>query len=178
MKHLCILSSAAIILAFSSCGISNDKNQTNASSTHSSDTVVHKDTLEKGLIAKISINDVVAADEPVELTFTVYNRADTVQRFCKWHTPFEPFISKYLDIKSANGEEVNYKGAMAKRVMPPPADSYIEVKPKDSVTVRVDLLIGYDFIDSGEYTIIYTGQNMSRLIVTDSVAFTYNGRQQ
>lgn len=178
MKHLCILSSAAIILAFTSCGISNDKNQTNASSTHSSDTFVHDDPLEKELFAKISVKDIVATGEPVELTFTVYNRADTAQRFCKWHTPFEPFISKYLEIKSASGEEVNYKGAMAKRVMPPPADSYIEVKSKDSVTTRVDLLKGYDFMDSGEYTVVYTGQNMSGLIVTDSVAFTYNGRQE
>ena len=121
----------------------------------------------------MSMKDTVKAGEPVELKFTVYNNADTAQHFCKWHSPFEPFISKYLDIKSASGEEVNYKGAMAKRMMPPPASSYIAVNSKDSVSTQVDLLKGYDISKPGRYSITYVGQNMSGLVVKDSISFVY-----
>lgn len=169
MKKLSIFLSTALLLALSSCGMNN-----NATKNSSDTTMVTVDsTAEKRLFAKMSMKDTVKAGEPVELKFTVYNNADTAQHFCKWHSPFEPFISKYLDIKSASGEEVNYKGAMAKRVMPAPPSSYITVNPKDSVSTIVDLLKGYDISKPGQYSINYVGQNMSGLIVKDSISFLY-----
>lgn len=169
MKKLSIFLSTALLLALSSCVMNN-----NATKNSSDTTMVTVDsTAEKRLFAKMSMKDTVKAGEPVELKFTVYNNADTAQHFCKWHSPFEPFISKYLDIKSASGEEVNYKGAMAKRVMPAPPSSYITVNPKDSVSTIVDLLKGYDISKPGQYSINYVGQNMSGLIVKDSISFLY-----
>ena len=125
------------------------------------------------LHAKMSIAPNIGASEPLTMRFTVYNDADTVQQFCKWHTPFEPLLSKYLDIFNANGEEANYQGAMAKRIMPPPADSYIKVQPKDSLFVLVDLANGYNITKPSTYTIKYNAQNMSGLVVRDSVTFIY-----
>lgn len=159
MKNLSILISTAAILTLSSCGMNNN--------------AAKNSTAEKGLFAKMSVKDTVKAGELVELKFTVYNNADTAQSFCKWHTPFEPFISKYLDVKLTSSEEINYKGAMAKRMMPPPASSYITVNSKDSASTKVDLLKGYDLSKPGKYTIIYVGQNMSGLIVKDSISFVY-----
>jgi hypothetical protein len=171
MKNFNILLSTALVLALSSCGINNNGTQ---NSTEPLDSTAAVDgTAEKGLYAKMLVKDTVKAGELLELKFTVYNSADTAQHFCKWHTPFEPFISKYLDIKSTSGEEVNYKGAMAKRVMPPPADSYMAVNPNDSISTIVDLLKGYDITKPAKYTITYTGQNMSGLIVKDSISFVY-----
>ncbi|WGQ09139.1 protease [Pedobacter gandavensis] len=171
MKNLSILTSTVIVLAFSSCGMNSDTTKNSADTTLT--TVAANSTVEKGLFAKMSVKDTVKAGELVELKFTVYNNADTAQSFCKWHTPFEPFISKYLDVKSASGEEVNYKAAMAKRMMPPPASSYIAVNSKDSVSTKVDLLKGYDISKPGQYTITYVGQNMSGLMVKDSISFVY-----
>ncbi|MCX2452058.1 protease [Pedobacter sp. PLR] len=172
MKNLSILISTAAVLTLSSCGMNNNaaKNSNDAALAP----IAADSTAEKGLFAKMSVKDTVKAGELVELKFTVYNNADTAQRFCKWHTPFEPFISKYLDVKSASGEEINYKGAMAKRMMPAPASSYIAVNSKDSVSTQVDLLKGYDLSKPGKYTIIYVGQNMSGLIVKDSISFVYS----
>ena len=173
MKNFNILLSTALILALSSCGMSNNGTQNSTDALNSSATAVLDSTTEKGLFAKMSMKDTVKLGELMELKFTVYNNADTAQHFCKWHTPFEPFISKYLDVKSESGEELNYKGAMAKRMMPAPASSYMAVNSKDSVSTSVDLLKGYDITKPAKYTITYVGQNMSGLIVKDSISFVY-----
>ncbi|PTS96146.1 protease [Pedobacter sp. HMWF019] len=173
MKNFSTLLSATVILALSSCGMNNNVAQNSTGATNSSATVAADSTAGKALFAKMLVKDTIKAGEMVELKFTVYNNADTTQQFCKWHTPFEPFISKYLDVKSESGEEVNYKGAMAKRVMPPPASSYVAVNSKDSVSATVDLLKGYDISKPARYTVIYVGQNMSGLIVKDSISFVY-----
>ncbi|MFA4871014.1 MAG: protease [Pedobacter sp.] len=173
MKNFNILLYAAVVLALSSCGINNNSAQNSTNLADSSATAALDSTAEKGLLAKMSMKDTIKAGELAELKFTVYNNADTTQHFCKWHTPFEPFISKYLDITSESGEEVDYKGAMAKRIMPPPADSYLPVNSKDSISITVDLLKGYSITKPSKYTIKYVGQNMSGLIVQDSISFIY-----
>ena len=63
--------------------------------------------------------------DSVMVSFTVINEADTVQHFCKWETPFEPRLGKYFEITDVQGNEVQFTGAMARRVMPPPPESYI-----------------------------------------------------
>lgn len=126
----------------------------------------------KGLKARMEIAAAQSLDKPIEMTFTVYNQADSSQTFCKWHTPFEALMSKYLDITLADGKEVAYKGPMAKRIMPPPADSYVSVAAKDSLSIKVDLTKGYDFNAAGTYTIRYNSGNISGLSVTDSLIFT------
>ncbi|WP_316812136.1 protease [Pedobacter heparinus] len=173
MKNLNRLLFTALMLAMSSCGINNNATQNSPDTSDSSATVAVDSAAENKLFAKMSIKDTVRAGELIAMKFTVYNNADTTQHFCKWHTPFEPFISKYLDVKSTSGEEVSYKGAMAKRVMPPPASSYIAVDAKDSVSVTIDLSKGYDISKPNRYTITYVGQNMSGLMVKDSISFVY-----
>lgn len=156
------------ILVLSSCGMTNDGAKNNPDTTASSAIDNNK---EKDFYAIMSVEDNIKVGQPVEMKFTVYNDGDTAQSFCKWHTPFEPFISKYLDIKSESSNQVNYKGAMAKRIMPPPADSYITVASNDSISTSVNLLEGYDIAEPDKYTITYLGRNMSGLIVKDSVSF-------
>jgi hypothetical protein len=172
MKNLIPILSAALLIA--SCSPATR----NADGTNSADSVAMAQdstgSAAKPLFATMKINNKINLGDSLKLKFTVYNTADSVQTFCKWHTPFEPLISKYLDIKSENGEEAPYKGAMAKRIMPPPADSYIKVNPGDSLSVDVDLLKGYDISKPGKYSISYNAQNMSGLIVKDSVVFIYS----
>ena len=60
--------------------------------------------------------------------------------------------------------------------MPPPASSYIKVNSKDSLVSKVDLLKAFAITKPAKYTVTYVGQNMSGLVVTDSVSFVYAGR--
>lgn len=171
MKNIIPILSAAMLM-LSSCSQSTRTSES-TTTTDSVTTTSVDSSAAKPLFATMKIKDMINTGDSVKLKFTVYNTADSVQHFCKWHTPFEPLMSKYLDVKAANGEEVDYKGAMAKRVMPPPADSYIAVKPGDSLSVDVDVLKAYSITKPGKYSINYVGQNISGLVVKDSVAFVY-----
>ncbi|WP_091147825.1 protease [Mucilaginibacter pineti] len=163
------------MLALSACGVKTNTTNNAAKSTDST-AVLEAARAAKPLFAKMQIRDTIKTGDSVLLKFTVYNTADSTQHFCKWHTPFEPLMSKYLDVKNEKGEEMNYLGAMAKRIMPPPASSYIKVSSKDSLTSNVDLLKAFAITKPAKYTITYVGQNMSGLVVIDSVSFVYAGR--
>lgn len=124
-----------------------------------------------GLAAILSMKDTFTAEEPIELHFAVSNPADSAQRFCKWHTPFEPFISMYLEITDENDQKVSYKGAMAKRIMPPPANAYISVPAGDTVATTIELSKGYVIKEPGTYRVEYRGQNMSGIETANDVTF-------
>jgi hypothetical protein len=128
------------------------------------------------LPGKLSIAAVLPLTDSVPLTFTVMNPGSSDGRFCQWHTGFEPWISKYLEITSAAGEEVPYIGAMAKRVMPPPASSYRTVRAGNSVSVTVNLAQGYRFTKSGTYRIRYVGEGVSGVKIPEQVSFTLTER--
>lgn len=170
MKNYQILLCAAVA-ALSSCSM-NSHNAA-AGSIDTANTGTMPDTTTKELQAQMSMPANVKAGDSVLLKFTVKNNTDSVQRFCKWHTPFEPLLSKYLDVKNDKGEDVAYQGAMAKRMMPPPESSYISLNPKDSISANVDLLKAYAIKTPGNYTITYVGENMSGLKVKKSVSFIY-----
>jgi len=125
------------------------------------------------LYVVLSIKDIIKTGEKVTLKFTVHNDQSTEKSFCKWHTPFEPLMSKYLDIKDENGNEVLYKGPMAKRIMPPPADSYIVVKPKAVLSSEADLSKAYQLEAGKKYTVSYNSSGMSGIKSTDTVTFRY-----
>jgi len=159
------------VATISSCSV-NSHNSKSGSNDSVSNTPM-PDTVAKELTAVMSIANNVKVGDSVLLKFTVKNNTDSVQRFCKWHTPFEPLLSKYLDVKNDKGEDVAYQGAMAKRIMPPPASSYLSLSPKDSISANVDLLKAYAIKTPGNYTITYVGENMSGLKVKNTVSFIY-----
>lgn len=169
MKNYQIL--AIALLALSSCGVRNDqKAEQKADSTASTQPTA---ITAKTIIAEMTMKDTIKAGDSVLLKFTVKNNNADTATFCKWHTPFEPLISKYLDVTDENGTEANYKGAMAKRVMPPPASAYTTLKANETLSVNVDLLKGYAIDKPGKYTITYNSSGMSGLTVQKSVSFVY-----
>ena len=104
----------------------------------------------------------VFTPDSVMLSFTIVNHADSAQRFVKWETPFEPFLGKYLEIMNTEGKEADFTGPMARRVMPPPAEAYIEVAAHDSVRTVFNAAKNY-VLAPGDYTIKYTGGGVSSL---------------
>jgi hypothetical protein len=119
----------------------------------------------------MAIPEPVKAGNPITLKFTVRNPSSKELKFCKWHTPFEGFIAAFLDITDANGTAAQYKGAMAKRIMPPPEESYIKVPAGDSVSVEIDLLKGYNITTPGKYKVVYQAGGMSGLEKVNEVVF-------
>ncbi|MBE9585277.1 protease [Mucilaginibacter sp. JRF] len=172
MKNYKLLLSATV-LALASCSVSNNSSGNVDSTANAADTTASQQNMPKTIYATMQIADTIKVGQPVNMKFTVYNPADTASQFLKWHTPFEPPLSKYVDIKGDDGQEVNYRGAMAKRMMPPPADSYIKVAPGDSTTTTVDLRKAYAIEKPGKYTVVYNSQSVSGLAVANSVSFVY-----
>jgi hypothetical protein len=169
MKNYQIL--ALALLALSSCSVrTNQQAEQQADSTKS---VADTAAIEKTLIAEMTIKDTIKTGDSVLLKFTVKNNTADTARFCKWHTPFEPLMSKYLDITDENGNELNYKGVMAKRIMPPPDSSYITLKANDSLSVNADLLKAYAIDKPAKYTITYNSTGISGLTVKKSASFVY-----
>lgn len=157
MKILSIILSAGVLI-LASC--STGKQQNSASKAGQ-------------LTAKMAISPLIQSADSLQLSFTVYNQSARTQQFCKWFTPFEPPMSKYLNIKDEQGTEVEYRGAMAKRIMPPPADSYIKIKPGDSLSIKVDISKIYPLDKPGKYTVTYNAQEMSGLLVPNAVSFLF-----
>jgi len=167
MKKLLYLPAAIVLLLIAaSCSTRTNTVKENPAKSPAT-------TNEKELFAILKIKNTIKAGDSVLLNFTVYNHTGSVQKFLKWQTPFEPLMSKYLDIKNEKGEEVLYKGPMAKRMMPPPASAYISINPNDSLSVKVNVLQGYSLSRSGGYIIFYNGGDMSGLKVAHEAHFYY-----
>lgn len=164
MKKIFYLPMALLLLS-AACSMQNKANNEETAS----DAV----TIKKELYAVMSIADTVHMGDSVMLKFTVYNGTDSTSKFLKWQTPFEPLLSKYLDIKNVDGEEAQYVGAMAKRVMPPPADAYIELAPGGSLITQFNIVQGYALTKAGTYTIHYNSESMNGLKVDKDVSFVY-----
>lgn len=113
--------------------------------------------------------------DSVQLSFTVINHADTVQHFCKWETPFEPFLGKYMEVLDEEGNEALFTGPMARRIMPPPIDSFIHVQPHDSVSTIYNLAKNYT-IKPGKYTVKYTGGGVSGLDKGNEIKIAITGK--
>jgi hypothetical protein len=167
MKKIILALPTLLLLAIAAC--SPSATPTNEKGTADTIALSPNAQADTSLTAKLAVPQIIGTGVPIEMTFTVYNKTDSVRTFCKWHTPFEPLMSKYLDI-TMDGKEVPYKGPMAKRMMPPPASSYLSVKPGDSLSVKVDLMKAYDIKSSGFYKIKYNSETISGLKVTDSVS--------
>ncbi len=158
MKVIKFILPTIVAIAMGSC----------SQSTHTTNEKILTDSTktepDTALFAKISFPISIQFGKPVEMTFTVYNPTDSNKTFCKWHTPFEPLMSKYLDITGS--AEAAYQGPMAKRIMPPPAESYVTIKPGDSLSTKVDITKGYDIRSLGTYYVNYNSENISGLKVT------------
>jgi hypothetical protein len=125
------------------------------------------------LTTVMSVSEKVKAGAPVLVKFTVTNSSDKEVEFCKWHTPFEEkFLNSFFEIQDSKGEPAQYTGVMAKRIMPPPADAFIKVPAKGTVSAEIDLLKGYKVSAPGTYKVIYQGDGISGLTKVNEVTFT------
>jgi len=147
--------SLLILAAAVTCGCQQSKTALYGEQTQNT---VSAATLETHLQAAAS----KLTTDSVQLTFTVVNHSSTMQRFCKWETPFEPRLGKYLEVTDEKGAEATFMGAMARRKMPPSPESYVEVPPNDSIMTVFNMATNYS-IRPGRYTVKYIGGGISGL---------------
>ncbi|KQS32261.1 hypothetical protein [Pedobacter sp. Leaf194] len=166
MKKITIVAGLCIAL-LSACGNNEDKTAANADTT----LLPEKEAVKKTdpILGKMTLDGTAKLGGPINIRFSVYNNTDSTVKFCKWHTPFEKLMSKYLDVAMEDFTDVAYKGPMAKRMMPPPADSYTSLKKGDSTSVNFYLADGYAITKAGEYTVKYNATNISGIVVSDSL---------
>lgn len=163
-----IMASLGLTL-FTACSSSKKKEKVRG---NNDTTLVSQATAEKKIdpiLGKLSVIGTPKLGGPINIRFTVYNNTDTIGRFCTWHTPFEKLMSKYLDVALDDYTPVDYKGPMAKRVMPPPANSYKKLNAEDSTSADFNLADAYSITKAGNYTIKYNSATISGIVVSDSL---------
>lgn len=153
-----------LIAAFTQCQQTANKQE--ATKTIATEQSNHPDT---SLVAVLQMDNTVKLSDSLSILFSVSNPTKDTIRFTQYHTPFEGFINNFLTITDSEGKEVPYIGAMAKRIMPPPEESYCAVAPGTQDSVRFSLQKGYRIEKPGTYSIQYNGGNVSGMANGDAI---------
>jgi len=153
-----------ILLTSASC--QSTKKKENATNATMDTTAVTTDT---ALVASMRANQDYRLQDSVSILFIVSNPTPDTLRFTQYHTPFEGFMSNFLTITDASGAEVPYIGAMTRRIMPPPEETYHTLAPGAQDSVRFDLSKGYRFEKPGTYTLRYNSGTISGIAKTEAM---------
>ena len=124
------------------------------------------------LYAVLEADSALRLQDSLMIGFKVVNPTTDTLQFTVYHTPFEGFISKFLTVTDGEGKEVDYIGAMAKRVMPPPADSYHTLAPGQDESVMFDLKKGYKIENAGTYTLQYNSERINDIANGEPITIT------
>jgi hypothetical protein len=102
-------------------------------------------------------------NEAVVISFLITNTSNKNIKVCKYLTPCEGFMGKFLEIKEIkNNKDVAYKGIMVKRGAPE-SDDYIEIKPSEKTECSINIKEAYPIDKEGEYTIQFKGKPANNL---------------
>ena len=94
--------------------------------------------------------------ELVNLRFSLHNQTDRTLYILAWYTPLEGIAGKIFSV-TRDGDEIPYRGIMAKRGNPS-RDDYAAVKPGAAVSAVVNLAEDYDLSQAGRYHVEFTSQ--------------------
>jgi hypothetical protein len=114
------------------------------------------------LKADLSIPEMVALCDPVELEFKITNPSAQAVYLLNWYTPLEGILGDIFQVTYA-GQELPYLGPRVMRAAPLP-EQYILLGAGESATVVVDIATGYDFSTAGHYTIAFKSPQISHLV--------------
>jgi len=121
------------------------------------------------LVTRISFPEKLTAGGEMKLTMQLENSTSNEYKFLKWNSPFEnTFLGDYLNIIDEKGEKVEYRGPMAKRMWPPPAEAYMTVSAGKMVESSIDISSAYPIAQPGKYIIQFEGMNGADSIPTSN----------
>ena len=156
-------------LLISACGNLQPVSDTTVQATATSDPFLNRNIQPNGhdvLVASLELADILPANEPVTLKFTLQNHSDEALYFLKWYTPLEGISGKIFRIER-DGQLIPYEGILAMRAAPSP-EAYIHLEPGESVSAEVDLSKAYDFSQPGKYTIAFLSPNISHIAYSET----------
>ena len=114
----------------------------------------------EAVTTKISLPEKLKAGGTMNLTMKIENGTKNDYKFLKWNSPFENnFLGDYLNIVDEKGAKVEYRGPMAKRMWPPPAEAYDIVVPGKFAESTIDISQAYPINLPGKYSVQYEGMN-------------------
>lgn len=129
------------------------------------------------LYATLTGEENYALHGAITIKFNVTNPTDDTLKFTQYHTPFEGMMSKFLNVTDQAENDIAYIGAMTRRVMPPPAETYHAVAPGETKSVSFDLKHGYKIEKAGSYTLQYIGENISGVANSEPIVITISEDQ-
>jgi hypothetical protein len=127
---------------------------------------------DRELTAYLDLPERILIGEKINLEFTLTNTSNEPLYFLKWYTPLEGIGGEIFQV-SRNGQRIPYEGILAYRDFPAP-ESYVLLKPDESVSADVDLGIAFDFTKVGSYQIEFISPQISHIAHSeDEMAQTY-----
>ena len=95
------------------------------------------------------------AGGPVALRFRLVNHTEGPLWVLRWNTPIEGWRGTIFTV-TFKGAELPYQGPLLKRG-DPGREEYVEITPRDSLNVSLDLAEAYDVKQPGTYEVRVTG---------------------
>lgn len=161
---------AGIVALTTQC---NPSKQTESSANESTPEMQANVTKDTALYATLeSLDDTLSLQDSLMIRFTVTNPTKDSLQYTQYHTPFEGIISKFLTVTDSSGTEIDYLGPMAKRVMPPPTETYHTVAPGQRESITFDLKKGYKITQTGTYTLQYNAEKISGIANGEAITIT------
>lgn len=163
---------AGVMGLYAACHAPSPAASSSHETTGSSEQASKTDTAHSLYATLASVAVSPSLHDSLMIRFTVNNPTDAPLRFTTYHTPFEGFISKFLTVTDSRGHQVDYTGAMARRIMPPPENTYHTVAAGESEAVVFDLKKGYKIAHAGTYTLQYNSERISGIANGASITIT------
>lgn len=115
-----------------------------------------------GLRARLTAAD-TRVGEAALLEFRLINESARNLVVLRWHTPLEGVAGKIFRVLDGEGNEVPYRGIMAKRGRPSRTD-YLTLAAGTSVAIAVDLADSYELRDAGSYSVEFLSPETSQVL--------------
>jgi heat shock protein HslJ len=119
---------------------------------------------ESALMATIEAPESLPTGEVVNVRFTLISISSVGFFILKWFTPLEGLAGDIFSVQR-DGAEVPYRGKMVKQG-PPVSEDYVWLDAGGSIAAEVDLAEGYDFSQTGQYTLQFRSPRLSHIAQT------------
>ena len=102
------------------------------------------------ITCEITAAPIQTLGESIWVSFSVQSNMTNTIQVLTWHTPLEGIFSPIFKIIDKEGNLLSYQGPLIKRAAPTEAD-YINLKPNEKLTNKVNLSNVYNFEQQQSY---------------------------
>ena len=128
--------------------------------------MTYPETKISDLTAEIDVPTMHKSGETMMAVFTLTNTSSDGFFVLKWFTPLEGMAGDIFRVEH-DGAELSYRGKLVKR-SPPKSEDYVWLEAGESASAEIDLAKGYDFSQTGQYTIQFRSPEISQVARTET----------